>query len=261
LPIKFYPKLDRTSSSVLNFSNSSRRLQHYLEHIEGGLVNMLLLDLLTLATIACAARISISIPPSPQLPNPATLPASTHAILLGPPGVRYEAPLKRDNTFSFSDVVDASYLLSIYSRDYTFPPVRIDVSKSSSGDSTGQTIEAWQTFRGNEWNNKGQQYGSGQGEVTFEVSAVAQKDFYVQRGGFNLLGFLKSPMILMSLVSVVMIFGLPKLMENSMCSILEGSRCMACLLTLCSGPGNEGRDGGDAAEGAYYWGGWCCECR
>lgn len=171
--------------------------------------------LLALASIVSAARISISIPPSPpQLPNPATLPSSTHAILLGPPGVRFDVPLRRDNTFSFPNVDEATYLLSIHSRDHVFPPLRIDVSKSEDG-SPQQTITAWQTFRGNEWSNKGQEYGSGQDEVTFEVRPVAQKDFYIERGGFNLLGFLKSPMILMSLVSVVMIFGLPKLMENS----------------------------------------------
>lgn len=176
---------------------------------------MLLPSLLTLASIASAARISISIPPSPpQLPNPATLPASTHAILLGPPGVRYDVPLRRDSTFSFPEVNDASYLLSIHSRDHVFPPLRIDVSRSEDGTSQ-QTVTAWQTFRGHEWSNKGQQYSVGQDEVTFEVRPVAQKDFYVPRGGFNLLGFFKSPMILMSLVSVVMIFGLPKLMENS----------------------------------------------
>lgn len=33
----------------------------------------------------------------------------------------------------------------------------------------------------------------------------------------NILGFVKSPMILMGLVSVAMIFGMPYLMENSKC--------------------------------------------
>ncbi|KAK5163599.1 uncharacterized protein LTR77_010548 [Saxophila tyrrhenica] len=171
----------------------------------------LLSSLLLSAVSASAARLTISIPPSPpQLPNPATLTSSTHAVLLGPPGVRYDVPLRRDNIFLFPDIDAASYLLTIHSRDHQFPPLRVDVEKTDSA----QTISAWQTFRGNEWSNKGPSYGSAQNEATFEVRPFAQKEFYMERGGFNILSFLKSPMILMSLVSVVMIFGLPKMMEN-----------------------------------------------
>jgi hypothetical protein len=191
---------------------------------------MLLISTLTLllgATISFAARISVSIPPSPpQLPNPATLPASTHAVLLGPLGVRYDALLRRDNTFHFPNVDEASYLLTIHSRDHLFPPLRIDVGKGE-GDPSQQTISAWQTFRGNEWSNKGPHYGTGDNVLNVEVRPMAQKDFYVQRGGFNVLSFLKSPMILMSLVSVVMIFGLPKLLDNSM---RHQTLCCHCIL-------------------------------
>ncbi|KAK3049550.1 hypothetical protein LTR09_009218 [Extremus antarcticus] len=165
------------------------------------------------AAVASAARLTISVGASPQLPNPASLSASTHAVLLGPPGVRYDVPLRRDNTFLFPDIDSASYLLTVHSRDHQFPPLRIDVEKTEDAASQ-QTIEAWQTFRGNEWSNKGPSYGSAQNVAKFEVRPYAQKEFYVERGGFNLLSFLKSPMILMSLVSVVMIFGLPKMMEN-----------------------------------------------
>lgn len=169
--------------------------------------------LLALAAIASAARLVVSIPPSQLLPNPSTLPSSTHAVLLGPPGVRYDVKIRRDNTFVFSDIPDASYLLTLHSRDYFFPPLRVDV-KQSEGESA-PTISAWQTFRGNEWNNKGSSYGTGKEELSIQVKPVGQKDFYQVRGGFNLIGFLKSPMILMALVSVVMIFGLPYVMENS----------------------------------------------
>lgn len=58
-------------------------------------------------------------------------------------------------------------------------------------------------------------YGKGQDDLVIEVKPAGPKSFYQQRGGFNLLGFLKSPMILMGLVSVVFIFGLPYLMDNS----------------------------------------------
>ncbi len=196
------------------------------------------------AAVASAARLTISVGASPQLPNPASLSASTHAVLLGPPGVRYDVPLRRDNTFLFPDIDSASYLLTVHSRDHQFPPLRIDVEKTEDAASQ-QTIEAWQTFRGNEWSNKGPSYGSAQNVAKFEVRPYAQKEFYVERGGFNLLSFLKSPMILMSLVSVVMIFGLPKMMENSEWHTCRVQELKGFVLTRYSGPGDEGRDGAD----------------
>ena len=114
--------------------------------------------LLLLPVLGSAAKLSVTIPPSPpQLPNPATLPPSTHAVLLGPPGTRYDVPISRDNTFAFPDISDASYLLTIHSRDLFFPPLRVDVTKNEAAQ---ETITAWQTFRCNEWINKGPQYGS-----------------------------------------------------------------------------------------------------
>lgn len=170
--------------------------------------------LLACAALASAAQLTVAVPPSQLLPNPNTLPPSTHAVLLGPPGVRYDAPIRRDNTFQFPDLPEASYLLTVHSRDYFFAPLRVDVQQPAQAEEL-QTIEAWQTFRGNEWSNKGPSYGVGKGGLTVQVKAGAPKDFYQQRGGFSLLSFFKSPMILMGLFSVVMIFGMPYLMENS----------------------------------------------
>lgn len=123
-------------------------------------------------------------------------------------------PLRRDNTFLFSDLPDASYLLTIHSRDYFFPPLRVDVAPYA-GEGGSQNISAWATFRGNEWDNKGQPFGTGRDELRIEVRAGAEKQYYQERGGFSILSFLKSPMILMGLASVVLIFGMPYLMDNS----------------------------------------------
>jgi len=171
------------------------------------------LALFIYATLASAAYLTVSIPSSALLPNPATLPPSTHALLLGPPGVRHDVPLRRDNTFAFPALSEASYLLTIHARDHFFAPLRVDVTNSAAGD--GETVEAWQTFRGNEWSNKGAHYGSGNGELRIQLSPSGGKDFYQPRGGFNLLDMLKSPMILMGLVSIGMVFGVPYLMDNS----------------------------------------------
>jgi hypothetical protein len=174
-----------------------------------------LLSVLGAAALASAAKLTINIPPnSPALPNPASLPASTHATLIGAPGVKFTAPLRRDNTFVFDSLPESSYLLAIHARDHFFPPYRVDVGHAE-GEAAQEIVHVWQTFRGNEWSNKGPYLGSAQGELKVDIRPAAQKEFYQSRGGFNVMSIFKNPMILMGLVSVVMIFGMPKLMENS----------------------------------------------
>lgn len=189
---------------------------------------MLLYPTLALCTtLVSAAKLTISIPSSPPLlPNPASLPPSTHAVLIGPPGVRYDMPIRKDNTFVFPDLTEASYLLTVHTRDYFFVPLRVDVERVGDG-SQQETINAWQTFRGNEWSNKGPLYGYGKDELSVQIRPSGVKNFYQERGGFNILSFLKSPMILMALVSAVMIFGLPYLMDNSMSTNypMRGTSC------------------------------------
>ncbi|KAF2718551.1 hypothetical protein K431DRAFT_287570 [Polychaeton citri CBS 116435] len=166
-----------------------------------------------LGGLASAAQLTVSIASSQLLPNPAVLPSSTHAVLLGQSGDRHDVPIRRDNAFLFPSLAAGDYLLTIHGRDHFFPPLRIDVSAGADGLS--EKVEAWQTFRGNDWDNKGQQYGSSDsGTLNIDVRAIGVKDYYQPRGGFNVLGFLKSPMILMGLFSMVMVFGLPYLMEN-----------------------------------------------
>lgn len=182
-----------------------------------------LLSLFSAAILASAAKLTITIPPSPPaLPNPAALPPSTHAVLIGAPGIKHSAPLRRDNTFVFESLPESSYLLAIHSRDHFFLPYRVDVGHPKS-DAAQEVIHVWQTFRGNEWSNKGPHLGSAEGELKIEVRPAAQKDFYQARSGFSVMSIFKNPMILMGLFSVVMIVGMPKLMENSKC--YRTSRC------------------------------------
>ena len=177
-----------------------------------------ILSLLGAAALASAAKLTINVPPSPPaLPNPATLPSSTHAVLIGAPGIKFSAPLRRDNTFVFESIPESSYLLTIHARDHFFAPYRVDVGHTE-GESAQEIVHVWQTFRGNEWSNKGPSLGSAQGELQVDVRPAALKDFYQARSGFSVMSIFKNPMILMGLVSVVMIFGMPKLMENSMYS-------------------------------------------
>jgi len=168
-----------------------------------------LLTLFSVLPASLAALVTVSIP-STALVNPSTLPATTHATL-EEFGVKLNAPLTRANTFAFHNVTQGSYLLSVFSKDFLFENLRIDVADGTEG--AEQKVEAWQTFRGNEWDNKGEaRNGVLPGQV--EVRPIIRKDFYQARSTFSVLSFLKSPMILMALFSMLMIFGMPYLMDN-----------------------------------------------
>jgi hypothetical protein len=174
------------------------------------------------AALANAARLVVVVPPSQLLPEPSSLPSSTHAVLLGSPGgARYDSLLRRDNTFVFPELALDSYLFTIYARDYNFAPLRVDVATNASSTAlssekyeSSTVITAWQTFRGNEWSNKGPELDSARDTLIIRVQPLSGKDYYQQRAGFSILSFLKNPMILMGLFSVVMIVGIPYVMDN-----------------------------------------------
>jgi hypothetical protein len=146
--------------------------------------------LLSLFSLSSAAYITVSIPPSPQLPNPSTLSASTHATLHAA-GAPLSAPLSRANTFSFSHVPAGSYLLVIHCREFFFEPVRVDIGATSNGV---EWVNAWQTFRGNEWDNKGEKRAEVLGSVSpsgdveeakakIDAVVLGGKEYYQQREG------------------------------------------------------------------------------
>jgi hypothetical protein len=140
--------------------------------------------LATLASTASAARFLLQIPTTALL-NPSTLPSTTHATLQssGPP---LDAYLTRSNTFNFANVSAGSYLATVHCRDYVFEPLRIDISLEEAVEGSGEkreVVKAWQTFLGNEWDNKGESRGEGGNGLVVEAKIVATKYFYQERGG------------------------------------------------------------------------------
>lgn len=106
--------------------------------------------------------------------------------------------------------------------------MRVDVSKNGG-------IEVWQTYRGNEWSNTGEKLGAapgradGSGNVELEVTVgtLGVRDFYEKRGGFNPMSLLSNPMILIGIAAMAMMFGMPKLLENSEYPEENGPRTIA----------------------------------
>ena len=146
-----------------------------------------------LATTGSAARFTLHIPTT-NLVNPSVLPSSTHATLHSS-GAPIEAYLTRSNSFNFANVSAGSYLSTIHCRDFAFEPLRIDVSLEETIEGSGETkevIRAWQTFLGNEWDNKGESRGEGGNGVVIEARPLGQKHYYQERAGCEFLSHVES---------------------------------------------------------------------
>ncbi|KAI0181432.1 hypothetical protein GGR52DRAFT_524503 [Hypoxylon sp. FL1284] len=163
--------------------------------------------------------VTLWIPSTQQLASPQALGAGTHATL-GALGAAHDAPLTTAGAFVFRNVTPGSYLADVHCATHAFAPLRVDVDvlTAASSDDTvpaKTTVRVWETYRGNDWDNKGQEVPRSGGDAgRFAVRALGTKEYYTERGGFSVFGILKNPMILMGLVSMVLFIGMPKLIEN-----------------------------------------------
>lgn len=133
-----------------------------------------LLSLVALITPLSASSLHLTVPTSNLIPTPSTLPPSSHATLTTA-NLTLTAPIRRNNVFSFYMLPRGSYLCDVNSRDHAFAPFRVDVNAQG-------VVEVWQTFRGNEWDNRGERVAAGR-DVSVDVKVVGKKNFYESRGG------------------------------------------------------------------------------
>jgi hypothetical protein len=151
-------------------------------HLSNHFFTPLLLLLLPTLTPSLSTPHTISIPSSHHLPNPAALPPSTTATLTTLAHT-YSSHLSTSHTFRFRNVsAPGSYLFSISCATHFFAPLRVDVAADGG-------VEAWRTFRGNEWGNKGEEVavvvgeGGVAGDKVLEVRALGGKAYYMERQG------------------------------------------------------------------------------
>lgn len=151
------------------------------------MLSSLVTPLLCLASLAAAATTSIKlhIPPTHALPNPRALPPSTHATLTTL-GVGTSAYLTPANTFVFHNVSEGSYLVDVHCPSHAFAPLRLDVlpvvsGAAGAGDEkvAALKVSAWETYRGNDWDNKGEAVVVTAGSLGVRV--LGQKAFYMER--------------------------------------------------------------------------------
>lgn len=151
-------------------------------------------------TTGTGTTVTLAIPASPHLPNPLHQLSGhrTHATL-SRLGAAYEAPLSgplpppssSPNTNNaaflvFHNVTPGSYIADVHSASHGFAPLRVDVVVGA--DETAPKVRVWETFRGNEWENKGEEVrglatGAGAGAAAaFPVRVLGAKAYFVERG-------------------------------------------------------------------------------
>ncbi|KAM3430941.1 hypothetical protein NHJ13734_007506 [Beauveria thailandica] len=170
-----------------------------------------------LAHLAASTTITLHLPSTPA---PGTLSPRTHATLTTL-GRRLSAPLSAAHSFVFRNVSAGSYLADVHCPTDGFAPLRVDVDEEKGEGEEEEAVvvvvQAWETYRGNDWGNKGEalvlKQGS-DGTQGFEVRALGRKGYFMERPKFSVMSILMNPMILMGLVSMVIFIGMPKLVEN-----------------------------------------------
>jgi len=172
-------------------------------------------SILLLPLTVLAANISFLIPSTPLLPNPSQLPSSTSATLARL-GHSTTTRLTRRNTFDFADLTVGSYLFTIACRDFAFQLLRVDVTTNMAGDSAVLTerVDTWQTYWGNEWDNKGEYRGGDAvkdaNAIVVHIQPLGMKDYYMLRSGCEYFSLARCMRVYMSNQRMLTIETLPQ---------------------------------------------------
>jgi ER membrane protein complex subunit 7 len=127
-----------------------------------------------------STSVRLQIQATHQLPNPYALPPSTKATLTSFHR-RHAAPISTTSQFVFHNVTPGSYLVDVHCTTHAFAPLRLDVEAPAPDSEKPQALvlKAWETYRGNDWDNKGQAVPLQNG--VFEVQAVGVKNYFIER--------------------------------------------------------------------------------
>ncbi|KAI9005989.1 hypothetical protein BC832DRAFT_592097 [Gaertneriomyces semiglobifer] len=116
-------------------------------------------------------------------------------------GGRWVTYVDEDGEFEFRDIPEGTHVLEVVNHLWMFIPVRLDISPTA--------VQASITIPGTSFSKLGPAL-----LVPLHLAPRAKYDFFVPREGFKWSSLLANPMLLMSGVSLLMFFALPKLMAN-----------------------------------------------
>jgi O-acetylhomoserine/O-acetylserine sulfhydrylase len=88
------------------------------------------------------------------------------------------APLSVRNDFIFHNVTAGSYLVDVHCATYAFVPLRLDVIITEGKDTL--SLQAWETYRGNDWDNKGEKLAVLDGDV-LDARVLGAKAYFMER--------------------------------------------------------------------------------
>ncbi|MED6182492.1 hypothetical protein PIB30_028872 [Stylosanthes scabra] len=104
--------------------------------------------------------------------------------------------LRPDGYFSFHNVPAGTHLIEVSALGYFFSPVRVDVSARNPGKIQAALTE------------------SRRGLTEFVLEPLKDEQYYEVREPFSIMSIVKSPMGLMVGFMLIVVFLMPKLMEN-----------------------------------------------
>jgi len=119
--------------------------------------------------------------------------SNTKVILNGGQRVTFARP---DGYFAFHNVPAGTHLIEVSSIGYFFSPVRVDISARNPGYIQAALTETRRVLN----------------ELVLEP--LKEEQYYEVREPFSIMSLLKSPMGLMVGFMVLMVFVMPKMMEN-----------------------------------------------
>ncbi|CAO3622970.1 unnamed protein product [Mucor hiemalis] len=166
-----------------------------------------------LTTLAAAIKIQGSIIPNAVISGKITIKLLVTIMFLTPSlnvsnidfsttkvtlnGAQHTAHIRSDGSFVFW-----IYLLEVQSIDNIFPKLRVDVNEQ-------EEIQASYTGLGISWNQRGYNV-----DYPLQIQAKAEAEYFMERQKFNVIGMFKNPMFLMLGFSAIMMFFMPKMMEQ-----------------------------------------------
>jgi ER membrane protein complex subunit 7 len=131
-----------------------------------------LLGLIPLALALDTTSVTFTVPTNHLPQNGNALPPNTH-VTLSTLHKSYSTPLTTANTFVFRNVTPGSYLVDTHCTTHAFAPLRLDVSDEL-------TLAVWETYRGNDWDNKGEVVAGAEAK-RFELRVLGGKNYFVER--------------------------------------------------------------------------------
>ncbi|ORX98970.1 hypothetical protein K493DRAFT_313391 [Basidiobolus meristosporus CBS 931.73] len=116
----------------------------------------------------------------------------------------YSAYVAKDGSFKIQNVPAGNWLLEVRDNTYLYPKLRVE-----TGHTGAKGIKVHYYLPNSEWEYKGS-------IVPYPLKIVPFKkiDYFMVREGFSIASLFANPMMLMMGVSVVMMFLLPKMMDN-----------------------------------------------